>query len=650
MRFRLFSFFFFFFTFAVFQHALAQDIIVKRSTVIEHYKGKPYYIHFVKQGETLPAIAKAYNSSIEELISENPLLDKGLKADMVLRIPQKTVVAVPEVELPKPVTRTEQPKPAEKQKEQIKPAEDKNYIIYQVKKQETLYGISRQFDVTVDDIVNANPGFDGLKEGMEIRIPKKKTVEKAVSKEVQTEKAIKPESTPEEIVVKTGETLYSISKAYNTTVDQLIDLNPQLSEGLKAGMVLKLRKTEVKSATMPNEKDSAKPVGKNGAVPLVKPVLPAYCYNPDNIKATYNVALLLPFLLADATDALEAPEQRNPSDFESFNYFQFYAGFMLAADSLEKCGLHARIQVLDGDKLNDTLTVRQTLRKTGLDKMNLIIGPMYANSFTVAARFAKKHEIGIVNPLSRRENIVDGNSFVIKAQTSNLGIASKLSSFIRSHYPSANIISVRNDSKELRSLAEDFESQIRSSITNHTFKGSILVSTYSTDMMAGVSKKLKTGVKNIVIFFSSNKSNVPNFVSLLNPLAKSNDIMLIGMESWDELELETEFLVNLDYHQVTSNYIDYESEAVQQFITRFRNKYGAVPQSVKHAFLGYDIGWYFLTSLMWYGDQYISCLPYQEGNGLQYNFNFSSAGRGNGFQNKDVSIIKLQDYKMVKVE
>ena len=176
------------------------------------------------------------------------------------------------------------------------------------------------------------------------------------------------------------------------------------------------------------------------------------------------------------------------------------------------------------------------------------------------------------------------------------------------------------------------------------------LSTYSTDMMAGVSKKLKPNAKNIIIFFSNNKSNVPNFVSLLNPLSRSNDIILIGMDGWDELELETDFLVNLNYHQVTSTYIDYESEAVQQFITRFRNKYGAVPLSSKYAYLGYDIGWYFLTSLMWYGDNYISSLPGQKRSGLQYNFNFSGTGKNDGLQNQDVTIVKLQDYKMVKVE
>ena len=646
------------------QYAIAQESTIKRSTVIENFKGKPYYIHFVKWGETLSQIAEVYAISIQELSAENPAVEKGLKADMVLRIPQKSIVNKAVVEVPNPNAvnqqptsvekpkaqpnpvgkQTEQPKPVEKSTVPGKPVVAQDYTIYIVKKQETLYGIAKMFNVTVDDILDANVGLQKLDEGMEIKLPQKKSViaKPVASPTATTEKNLKQDSNPDEILIKPGETLSGISKTYNISIQELTELNPKLSDGLKAGMILKLRK--------PDAKNALKTVPKTDKIPAVVPDSTVICYNADNIKATYNVALLLPFLLDDSQDALEAPEQKKTSDFDNFNYFQFYAGFMLAADSLEQYGLHARIQVLDGDKLNDTLTIRQTLRKPGMDKMDLIVGPMYANSFDVAARFAGKHQIGIVNPLSRRENIVNGKPFVIKAQVSSSDIATKLSSFILKQYPYANIITVRNDAKELKSLADAFDTQIRTNIAGHTFNGSLQGVNYATDMMAGVSKKLKPNVKNIIIFFSNNKSNVPNFVSLLNPLSKSEDIILMGMDGWDELELETEFLVNLNYHQVTTSYINYESQAVQQFITRFRNKYGAVPLASKHAFLGYDIGWYFLTSLMGNGDHYITCLPDQKGKGLQYNFNFTVSGKGNGMQNQDVSIVKLQDYKMVKVE
>jgi LysM repeat protein/ABC-type branched-subunit amino acid transport system substrate-binding protein len=633
MHFRLLTALFLVIAISLFKPACAQDVIVKRSSVVEKYKGKPCYIHFVKSGETLTAIAKAYNISIEELTAENPVIAQGLKPDMVLRIPQKTIVVTPEVEI-KPTTDTKN--------YQVKPAGDQDYILYLVKKQETLYGISKQYNVSIEDILKANPGLEVLQEGMGIKIPKAKSVVKPVIGEDTTGKGKNVQAVPDEILVKAGETLYSIGKTYNVTVDDLIDLNPQLSEGLKAGMILKLRKSTQKSVSK-QELD-------NEQIVLQKPVSLGACYDSANLKKNYNIAILLPFLLDDAAVALDSPEQKDPSAFENFNYFQFYEGFMLAADSLEKIGLHAHIQIIDGDKINDTLKVKLALRKPGLDKMDLIVGPVYANSFSVAARFARKNEIGIVNPLSRRENIVNGNPFVLKTQASSMGIASKLTTFIIKRYPNANILVVKNDIKDQKELITAFTSQIKTDLASRTFKGNMQETFYSTGMMAGFSKKLKPNVKNIVIFFSDNKTNVPNFVSLLNPLSKSNDIMLIGMDGWEDLELETEFLVNLNFHQVTSNYIDFESEAVKQFIARFRNKYGAVPLSSKHAYLGYDIGWYFLTSLMWYGDKYITCLPAYKLTGMQYNFNFSEPLIGNGLQNQDITIVKLQDYKMVKAE
>lgn len=616
----------------------AQNGMVKRSSVVELYKGKPYFMHFVKRGETLGAIAIAYKVAVEELIAENPSLQKGLKADEIIRIPQKTEID----------TRKPEAKPVEKQARQTESPVNHETITYIVKKKETLYGISKQFDLTMDEVLVANPGFSGLKEGMELKIPTKKTVSVPFIKETIAEKPVITEIPVDEIVVKQGETLFAVAKAHNLSVDELIDLNPQLKDGLKAGMTLSLRKTKTsdvktgQTETTPKF-DNKTPVAQN------HPPSGDSCYNADNLKHTYQVALLLPFLLDNASDVFDDTEGKTPEEFDCFDYFQFYAGFMLAADSLQKLGLNARIQVLDADKLNDTLIIRQVLRNPEMELMDLLVGPVYGTSFKVAARFAQKHKIGIVNPLSRRENIVEGNPFVFKAQVSAKAIATKLAAVICGNFPGANIITVRNDRKEQAELAGAFVSLVNEEIAKKSFSGSLQEVTYSTESMGGVAKKFKSGATNIVILFSNNKVLVPNFVSLLNPFAKTNDVTLVGMDGWDELDLETEFLVNLNFHQVTTSYLDYDSEATKQFISQFQNRFGALPQASKHAFLGYDLGWYFLTALMWNGENYKTCLPYQHGKGLQFNFDFPASKPVDGLQNSDVEIVKIQDYKMVKV-
>ena len=58
-----------------------------RSTVVEQYDGKSFYIHTVKRGQTLYMISKAYGVEVNDLIRENPLVKEGIKADQKIRIP-----------------------------------------------------------------------------------------------------------------------------------------------------------------------------------------------------------------------------------------------------------------------------------------------------------------------------------------------------------------------------------------------------------------------------------------------------------------------------------------------------------------------------------------------------------------------------------
>ena len=58
-----------------------------RSTNITKISGKEYYMHHVKQGETLWGLSRLYNVSIEEIESLNPDVKNGLKAGHVLGIP-----------------------------------------------------------------------------------------------------------------------------------------------------------------------------------------------------------------------------------------------------------------------------------------------------------------------------------------------------------------------------------------------------------------------------------------------------------------------------------------------------------------------------------------------------------------------------------
>ena len=103
------------------------------------------------------------------------------------------------------------------------------YTIHDVAKGETLYSLSRQYGVTIDDIKGANEALaNGLKAGQRIKIP------------LQAEKVADSSPKTQLHKVMKGETLYSLSKQYNLTVEELREANPHVKKGLKAGQLIEI--------------------------------------------------------------------------------------------------------------------------------------------------------------------------------------------------------------------------------------------------------------------------------------------------------------------------------------------------------------------------------------------------------------------------
>lgn len=148
----------------------------------------------VQSGDSLWSIAKKYNVTVEELKSANNLTSNLLRVGQVLKIP------------------SEEPIPSG------------DYIVYTVKAGDTLYSIARQYGYTVNELVNYNDlASTSLKLNQQLLIPKKEEpVDEAT------------------YIVKSGDTLYSIARKYNTTIDELMKLNNLTTSVLSLNQVLKL--------------------------------------------------------------------------------------------------------------------------------------------------------------------------------------------------------------------------------------------------------------------------------------------------------------------------------------------------------------------------------------------------------------------------
>jgi LysM repeat protein len=113
------------------------------TSVASFAQQKKYITYIVKEGETIKSIAKEYDLSTRDLLKLNP--DVSRKPDV------ETVIIVPNKNYGKNIIETD----------------NTNVNLYEVQPKETIYGISKKFNVSINDLIKANPGLeDGLKIGM----------------------------------------------------------------------------------------------------------------------------------------------------------------------------------------------------------------------------------------------------------------------------------------------------------------------------------------------------------------------------------------------------------------------------------------------------------------------------------------------------
>ena len=191
---------------------------------------------------------------------------------------------------------------------------DKTFILHKVTPQETLFGISRKYQVSVGDIQNANEVLkEGLKIGQTIRIPYE-------GKVVSTPVASNPvsptpvASTPVAAVTKatthkvtSGETLFSISKKYGVTIESLKEWNKLQGNGVKVGQTLTIKEsgsaqTQAASNSKPSEtvpvKEQPKVEEKKSDSPKVK--AETVKAKPEPVKAaSTSVATTTPIAPGD---------------------------------------------------------------------------------------------------------------------------------------------------------------------------------------------------------------------------------------------------------------------------------------------------------------------------------------------------------------
>ena len=115
-------------------------------------------------------------------------------------------------------------------------AQSEKYIFHEVVKGDTKYSISRKYNISIEELEKFNPEIkNGLRVSTKLLIPKELTQKDEKPAPART---VGPGFTTYK--VKVGETLYSIAKEHEVSIADIRKHNPQLADGLKAGMELSI--------------------------------------------------------------------------------------------------------------------------------------------------------------------------------------------------------------------------------------------------------------------------------------------------------------------------------------------------------------------------------------------------------------------------
>jgi cell wall-associated NlpC family hydrolase/DNA-directed RNA polymerase subunit H (RpoH/RPB5) len=190
------------------------------------FSQEKYIKHTISKGENITIIAKKYGVKPKAIIEANPNAPKILKLNSVLLIPNTNQATAIIATTSETVT-------------------NNTPGSHEVLAKETLWGISKKYNVSVEDLKKANPLLEteGLKIGQQIAIPSNAVA--IIEKPIENNQISNDVEVVVEVLPK--ETKYAIAKKYGITVAELEKQNPFIKGKLPVGYVLKIRTTKEKA-------------------------------------------------------------------------------------------------------------------------------------------------------------------------------------------------------------------------------------------------------------------------------------------------------------------------------------------------------------------------------------------------------------------
>ena len=512
-----------------------------KQVVVQAKKSTPFVTHQVAPKETLYGIEKKYGISDELLKKANPFLEKeGLQIGQTLTIPSNKVQKNSPVTLEK-------------------------VVYHYVLPKETKYSIAKQYGITIQELERKNPEVvSNLPEGFKLLVkgnaPKgDKTVVSEPKKEIVNSNPVPTTSAINYLnyVVKSKETLYSLSKMFGMSQEELIILNPALSEGVVEGMSLKVPST---IAISPETKKEYTELSKS-----------------TGITSRKKLALLLPFNVSKIEgDTVNSMAMRLKKDKFLNMTLDFYAGALVAIDSARTLGLNIEVKILDSQETKNSSNVASLINSNNLENSDAIIGPFYQSNVEKTAELLIKNQVPVISPLSKDSGVSYANIF----QSIPAPDAVKNAMFDYMRSKGGNIVAVVDKKKEsvIQFIKENHKDVKFSSLSaNGSVSAENLKSLFVKDKI------------NFVVMETGNTGMIKSTIAAMLSSMSIYKVQLVILEPNETLDTDEINVSNLAKLKLTYPSITRENESPEALIfeKEFKKKNKIYPSAF--ATRGFDI-------------------------------------------------------------
>lgn len=497
------------------------------------------------------------------------------------------------------------------------------YTSYTVPAKMNFYRLEKEFGVKSDEIVRLNPEITeqgGLKEGMIIRIPEKKLE----VGEINTDNYIFYE-------VKPKQNEFRLTRKFGMTWAELVVLNPDLKDGLKAGMVLKLPKNKVGDFEVRN------------ALVLDKINL------LDSINATVQpkVLFLLPFRLdkvnlADKTSAEKTINARRDMTVS----LGLYSGALVAIDSMKSLGVSIDVKTLDNQL--DLVKTKQLLQKEQLGNYSAVFGPLDILSLKETAVQASKFNVPVVAPVTAKSDLSLDNVFY--SYTDEEVLWKHMLDYVETNHKEETLLVIADEDnkKEKETILKRFP----------TAK---VVVVKEEEKNIGINRDklralLSDKVPNWVFVESDNYKLIASVVSILNSFNNTAFDPILGKDKVSVRMFTTDMNSAFENNVISNTHLSnlkftYPSVNRQvknnSFVERYRERFGDDPN--RYAVRGFDITYDLLLKLA-YNNNLVDVSKFigeTEYNGNKFNYQRKGV---TGYYNRASYILMIDDLRIETID